>query len=105
MRILILLFCFLPMSCQPAYGNEPAPKYNSFFLFQWIAQCAQALHPMLMRQGYPEGIAIREAAGTCSCVVDGFRRNFTMQETQNLSYEDRQLFGETYAQECSGIKL
>jgi len=105
MRLLILLLLFLPMSCQPAYGNEPAPKYNSFYLFQWIANCAQALHPMLMRQGYPEGIAIRESAAQCSCIVDGFRKNFTMEETQNLSIIDRRLFSHTYAQECTGIKL
>ena len=106
MKLLILLCLLFLMTCQPAYGTEPVtPKFNSFYLFQWIANCAQALHPMLMQQGYPEGIAIREAAGHCSCVIDGFRKNFTMQETQNLSYQDRQLFSQVYAEQCSGKTL
>ena len=106
MKLLILLCLLFLMTCQPAYGTEPVtPKFNSFYLFQLIANCAQALHPMLMQQGYPEGIAIREAAGHCSCVIDGFRKNFTMQETQNLSYQDRQLFSQVYAEQCSGKTL
>tara|TARA_Y100000114_G_scaffold152254_1_gene170303 strand:+ start:1443 stop:1763 length:321 start_codon:yes stop_codon:yes gene_type:complete len=106
MKLLILLCLLFLMTCQSAYGTEPAtPKFSSFYIFNWIANCAQALHPMLMQQGYPESIAIREAAGHCSCVVDGFRRNFTQEETQKLSYSDRQLFSENYAQQCFGMKL
>ena len=106
MRLLTLLFLLFLMSCQPAYGTEPVtPKFNGFYLFQWIANCAQTLHPILMQQGYPEGIAIREAAGHCSCVVDGFRKNFTQEETQNLSYADRQLFSQLYVEQCQGRTL
>ena len=106
MKLAILLCLLFLMTCQSAYGTEPAtPKFNSFYIFNWIANCAQALHPMLMQQGYPESIAIREAAGHCSCVVDGFRKNFTQEETQNLSYSDRQLFSQTYAEQCAGGKL
>lgn len=102
MRLLIFFFLLFLMTCQPAYGTEEqTPKFHSFYLFQWIANCAQALHPMLMQQGYPEIIAIRVAAGHCSCVVDGFRRNFTQEETQNLTDADRQLFSANYAQQCS----
>ena len=106
MRLLILLFLLFQMSCQPAYGTEPVtPKFSSFYLFQWIANCAQTLHPILMQQGYPEGIAMREAAGHCSCVIDGFRKNFTQEETQNLSYADRQLFSQLYVEQCQGKTL
>jgi len=107
MKVIILLCLFVLISCQqPAYGNDnQSIKYTGFYIFTWIANCAQSLHPMFQQQGYPEVLAIREAAGHCSCVVDGFRKDFTMEETQNLSYQDRQLFSQTYAQQCSGKTL
>ena len=106
MKILILLCLFFLITCQPAHGaEEQTPKFNSFYLFEWVANCSQALHPMLMQQGYPERIAIQQSAIHCSCVIDEFRRNFTMLEVQNLSYVDRQSFSETYSRQCIKGKI
>ena len=100
-KIFLILLISLSTCYRPAMGQEL--KYSTFYLATWVVNCSQQLSGYFRQQGYPHVIAIRIAAQHCSCVVDQFRINFEIEEVENMSYPDRQLFSEKYAMMCRGI--
>lgn len=83
------------------YAAEPAElDYKTGFIWQWVTGCAQVMAPEFERQGMPRHFAQKWAVQGCSCVIDGFRRDYPFSAVIDLTIEQRREAGAYYANQC-----
>tara|TARA_R100000951_G_scaffold114034_2_gene117393 strand:+ start:156 stop:467 length:312 start_codon:yes stop_codon:yes gene_type:complete len=83
------------------YASEPAElDYKTAYLWQWVTACAQVMAPELERQGMPRHFAQNWAVQGCSCVIDGFRKDYPFKSIIQLTSEERRAASAYYADQC-----
>ena len=93
-----LLALLLPATL---YASEPTElDYKTAYLWQWVTACAQIMAPEFERQGMPRHFAMNWAVTGCSCVIDGFRRDYPFESILQLTSEERRAAGAFYADQC-----
>lgn len=93
-----LLVLLLPATL---YASEPAEvDYKTVFLWQWVTNCAQVMAPEFERQGMPRHYAMNSAVTGCSCVIDGFRKDYPFKSINQLTVQERRAAGAFYADQC-----
>lgn len=106
MKTTFLVVALVAFSClpPPSPAAEKQLDYPTVYLMQWVADCATRLHQILLQQGMHPMLSQREAGLQCSCVIDGFRRNYSRADVESMTLEDRGLFAEYFAKQCLGIR-
>ena len=93
-----LLALLLPATI---YASEPAElEYKTAYLWQWVTACAQVMAPEFEQQGMPPHFAMHWAVTGCSCVIDGFRRDYPFESIIELTSDERRAAGAFYADQC-----
>tara|TARA_Y100000361_G_C11044292_1_gene281630 strand:- start:135 stop:446 length:312 start_codon:yes stop_codon:yes gene_type:complete len=93
-----LLALLLPFT---VYASEPTElNYKTAYLWQWVTACAQVMAPEFERQGMPRHFAMNWAVTGCSCVIDGFRKDYPFESIITLTSEERRAAGAFYANQC-----
>ena len=93
-----LLALLLPATL---YASEPAElEYKTSYLWQWVTACAQIMAPKFEQQGMPRHFAMNWAVTGCSCVIDGFRKDYPFESIITLTSEERRTAGAYYANLC-----
>ena len=81
--------------------NTENRGYSTLNILVWGNSCANAMVPMFLGQGFPPSIAWQYAMGACSCVIDGFREEYTYDQAMALESEARRTKSVQYASYCS----
>jgi len=103
---ILALLIFLPttiFSHEIKKASDPHDNrgYTTLNVLVWGNSCANAMVPIFMGQGFPPGIAWKYAVGSCSCVIDGFRENYTYEQAMALDSEVRRAKSYQYATYCN----
>ena len=83
------------------YASEPKElDYKTAYLWQWVPACEQVMAPEFDRQGMPRHFAMNWAVTGCSCVIDGFRKDYPFESIIELTFDERRAAGAYYADQC-----
>ena len=94
----VLFALLLPAT---VYASEPLElDYKTSYLWQWVTACAQVMAPEFERQGMSRHFAMNWAVTGCSCVIDGFRKDYPFESIITLTSEERRAAGAFYADQC-----
>lgn len=75
--------------------------YSTLNVLRWGNTCSNTMAPLFMGQGFPPNIAWNYAVASCSCVIDGFREEYTYDQAMALESEIRRAKSYQYATYCN----
>ena len=85
------------------YANDNLTKkveFPTMYLMQWTYNCSQRIQPEYLRRGVPPPMALQFSIQYCSCVIDEFRKDWTKDGIEALSFDERSAVAEIYATNC-----